>query len=78
MTENSAKASFANEDKAAQKDTKSKNRPIAEMNSISDLTFEKFIDSDLNKFTARIVGTEKRVFAAKVTHSSSNPLLSWK
>jgi len=66
---NSTNANIVNEDKAIRNDTKSKNRPIVEMNSISEITFERFMDSDMNKFTARIVGTEKKVFAAKVTHS---------
>ncbi len=68
MKDNSANASLVGEDKAVRKDTKSKNRPIVEMNSISEITFENFMDSDMGKFTARIVGTEKRVFAPKVIH----------
>jgi len=67
MKDNSFNGSVANEEKVSIKDVKTKDRPIAEMSLISDITFERFMDSDMNKFTARVVGTERKVFAPKVT-----------
>ena len=67
MKDNSFNASLQNDNQPQRKDTKTKNRPTTEMSSISDITFERFLDSDMNKFTARVVGTEKKVFAPKVT-----------
>jgi len=65
MKDNSFNGSVANEEKVSIKDVKTKDRPIAEMSLISDITFERFMDSDMNKFTARVVGTERKVFAPK-------------
>lgn len=53
--------------KSAVRDSKSKpSRPIMETNTLGDLTFEKFLFSDMGKFSAEIKKTETRMFSPKV------------
>jgi len=58
---------ITNGEKTLSKSQKQRSRPIIEINSVHDLTFESFIDSEMNKFNAKVTGTEKRVFHAKVS-----------
>lgn len=53
--------------KPVARDNKTKHtRPVMETYTLEELTFEKFLFSEMSKFSAEIKRTEKKVFATKV------------
>ena len=62
----SQSSEIINGEKPLLKAHKQKTRQLIEISSINDLSFEKFLDTDMNKFNAKIVGTDKKVFSPKV------------
>ena len=54
------------DDPANAKVKRDKKRAMAEISSIEELNFETFLYSDMNKFDARVIAVEKKVFQPKV------------
>ena len=48
------------------KTKKDKKRTVVEISTIDELNFETFLYSDLSKFDAKVVATEKKVFQPRV------------
>ena len=55
------------EDPANAKARREKKRALVEISSIEELNFETFLYSDMNKFDAKVIAVEKKVFQPKVS-----------
>lgn len=65
MKDNQSILTPTNEDKSTPKTPKVRRAQTIDINSLNELTFERFLNSDMNKFSAVIVGTEHKVFQPK-------------